>query len=196
MSSPSPLSTPLILGSSSRFRQQILRSMGYDFTIMNPDIDEKSIRNSDPELLAVELARAKANAIAALVRDPSIIITADQVVVVGDEIREKPTTPDEARQFLRSYRTTPAVTVSAINVINMETGKTATGVDRVKVHLKFLSDDIIEAIIAEGTIFHCAGGFAIEHPLMEPLVEKIDGERESVMGMPVTLTRRLLREVA
>ena len=196
MSSPSPLSTPLILGSSSRFRQQIFRSMGYDFTIMNPDIDEKSFRNSDPELLAVELARAKANAIAALVRDPSIIITADQVVVVGDEIREKPTTPDEARQFLRSYRTTPAVTVSAINVINMETGKTATGVDRVKVHLKFLSDDIIEAIIAEGTIFHCAGGFAIEHPLMEPLVEKIDGERESVMGMPVTLTRRLLREVA
>jgi len=163
---------------------------------MSPDIDEKSIRSSDPEVLASALAKAKADSLKKRVKEPAIIITADQVVLCGDEIREKPGTPDEARRFLKSYRTSPAETVSALYLHNTSTKKSAAGVDRVKVHLKFLSDEIIEAIIAEGTIFHCAGGFAVEHPLMEPFVENIDGELESVMGMPIGLITRLLWEVA
>jgi septum formation protein len=190
------LKLPLILGSSSPFRQEVIRSLGLDFITMSPNVDEKSIRNSDPEILASALAEAKAQSLRWLVKTPSIIITADQVVVVADEIREKPGTPDEARRFLRSYRTSPAETVSAVAIHNTDTGKSAAGIDRVKVHLRYLSDEVIEAIVAEGTIFHCAGGFAVEHPLMEPLVEKIEGERESVMGMPVALTTRLLWEVA
>jgi septum formation protein len=190
------LKLPLILGSASPVRGNILRALGLTFTTMSPNIDEKLIRHDDPDNLAVALAAAKARVIIESVQNAAIIITADQVVVVADEIREKPADPDEARRFLRSYRTLPAETVSAVQVYNTSTNKSAVGVDRVKVYLKDLSDEIIEAIIAEGTIFHCAGGFAVEHPLMEPLVEKIDGELESIMGMPIALTCRLLWEVA
>jgi len=187
-----PLDLPLVLGSSSQFRKQVLHSFGLNFAVLNPAIDESLIRDVDPEFLALAIAKAKAEALIPRVSSPSIIITADQVVLVNKEIREKPKTPDEARRFLISYRTSPAETISAVSVYNTQTGKSAAGIDRAQVHLHNLSDEIIEAIISEGTIFYCAGGFAVEHPLMEPLVERINGERESVMGMPIALTARLL----
>ncbi|XP_057760483.1 uncharacterized protein LOC130980857 [Arachis stenosperma] len=71
----------IILGSSSKARRQILAEMGYEFTIMTADIDEKSIRKEKPEDLVMALAEAK-------------------VVVYQGIIREKPTSEKEAREFI------------------------------------------------------------------------------------------------
>lgn len=81
----------LILGSSSASRRQILAEMGYSFTLLSADIDEKEIRKEKPEELVVALAHAKADAIMEKLRDngmmkeildsqeTTLLITADQV---------------------------------------------------------------------------------------------------------------------
>ena len=97
-------SLPIILGSSSIWRKQVLTNLGYKFTTMSPDIDEKAIRynwryyftvltlfrDPDPTKLTLMIANAKADALLSKVTEPSILITSDQVIVCNGVIREKP----------------------------------------------------------------------------------------------------------
>jgi septum formation protein len=89
----------LILGSSSKFRQRLLRELGYlDFEIMVPDIDEKAVTvavmrsHSPPDQLVLAIARAKAEKLKSILgkEADAILITCDQVVVYQGQIREKP----------------------------------------------------------------------------------------------------------
>uniref|UniRef100_A0A804MV57 Maf-like protein CV_0124 n=1 Tax=Zea mays TaxID=4577 RepID=A0A804MV57_MAIZE len=100
----------LILGSSSVARKHILEEMGLEFQVMTADIDEKSIRRENPDDLVMVLAEAKADAIMSRLNiddyqkegsQPTLLITSDIVVVHEGIIREKPTTKEEARQFLK-----------------------------------------------------------------------------------------------
>ncbi|XP_028072750.1 7-methyl-GTP pyrophosphatase-like isoform X2 [Camellia sinensis] len=100
----------IILGSSSMARRQILVEMGYEFSIVTADIDEQSIRREKPEDLVMALAEAKADAIISRLKITShlednahstLLITADTVVVYEGMIREKPSSKEEARQFIK-----------------------------------------------------------------------------------------------
>nr|DAD21644.1 TPA_asm: hypothetical protein HUJ06_023107 [Nelumbo nucifera] len=84
----------IILGSKSMTRQNILTEMGYKFTIMTADIDEKAIRKEHPEDLVMALAEAKADAIISTLQNtdckdkdavPTLLITADQLLKVKSE---------------------------------------------------------------------------------------------------------------
>jgi len=184
----------IILGSQSQGRQQILREMGYEFEVMTADIDEKAIRFEDPKELVLALASAKADELQKRISEPALLITGDQVVVCDDEIREKPRDAAEARKFLQSYAQHPAEIVNAIAVTNTQTGKRLTEVDTSKIYLKPLPEDVIEKLILQGDVFTQAGGFSVRNPLIEPLVERIDGTIDSVEGLPRELTERLLKE--
>jgi len=78
-------------------------------------------------------------------------------------------------------------------VSNTLTGQTAEGVAVAKQYFKTIPRDRADALVQKGTIMYCAGGFAIEE--MEDLLLKREGERETVMGLPAELTRKLLSEV-
>ncbi|MEK7098127.1 MAG: Maf family protein, partial [Patescibacteria group bacterium] len=80
--------------------------------------------------------------------------------------------------------------------INTKTWKRAEGVDVVSLHFAPIPEDVIEKLISSGDIFTCAGGFSLEIAVLENLLGQIDGERESVIGMPKTLTERLIKEVS
>ncbi|KAF2553105.1 hypothetical protein F2Q68_00035584 [Brassica cretica] len=91
-------------------RKKILGEMGYDFTIVTADIDEKAIRRDNPQDLVVALAQAKADEIISklggqspFAQDPlpTLLITADTVIVYKGVIREKPISKEEARQFIK-----------------------------------------------------------------------------------------------
>ncbi len=185
----------VILGSQSKGRRSVLESMGYSFTTMSPDIDEKAIRFEDPEKLTLTLAHAKADSLLPKIQTPSILITSDQVVVCNREIREKPESEEEARKFLISYVQHPAETVTAVIVVNTENNKRLEGVDRAKVWFQPIPDDVIGALIKKGTVFLLAGGFTIEDPQLEKYIMRIEGERESIIGLPKALTERLIREI-
>ena len=185
----------IILGSSSQFRKQMLHEMGYDFDVVSPNINEKLIRNSDPEKLVLSIALAKAKAIVDKIKEPAIIITADQVISFEGTIREKPKDEQEARNYLSTYGIKPSKTINGIVVSNTLNNKQATATDIVEVYLKPLTKEVIDTLIEQKIIFQCAGALRLEDPLMKPFIEEIRGEPDSLMGLPKKLTETLIQEV-
>lgn len=185
----------IILGSKSAGRRQVLEKAGYKFEVMTADIDEKATRSDDYEKLPLILAHAKADALLEKIKEPAILITSDQVVVCNGELREKPETEEEARRFLESYAMYPAQTNTAVVVTNTVTGKRAEGVDIAKAYFKPIPEAVIDKLIEEGKVMHAAGGYIIEDPLCKPYVERIEGERDSITGLPLKLTEKLMEEV-
>ncbi|PAN50756.1 hypothetical protein GQ55_9G554000 [Panicum hallii var. hallii] len=196
----------LILGSSSASRRQILSEMGYKFTLLSADIDEKEIRKEKPEELVVALAHAKADAILEKMKnngmmkeivdsqETTLMITADQVVVHDGVIREKPSTSEEARKFIKGYSESHAATIGSVLVTNVKTGARKEGWDKAEVYFHKIPDEVVESLIEEGNVFYVAGGLLVEHPLTSPLVEAIVGTIDSVMGLPKALTEKLIKE--
>ncbi|EAL66528.1 maf family protein [Dictyostelium discoideum AX4] len=194
-------SRPLILGSSSIWRKQVLIDMGYIFKTMSPDIDEKAIRDSDPKTLTLLISRAKAQALLKRIKESddeldkkSIMICSDQVIVHNGVIREKPETEQQCREYLQSYEFHPAVAVVSVVVVNIETGKIVEGTDIATQHFKKISDEFIDKLIKQGDVMHCAGGFTVEH--MADFTLQLEGEVETILGLPKTLTKNLISQVS
>ncbi|XP_019264435.1 PREDICTED: maf-like protein DDB_G0281937 isoform X3 [Nicotiana attenuata] len=193
----------LILGSSSTARRKILADMGYQFTTMSADIDEKAIRKEKPEDLVMALAEAKAEAIIPRVSigesegdaEPTLLITCDQVVVYEGMVREKPSSEAEARQFMKDYANGHAATVSSVLVTNLVTGCRRGEWDKVEIYFHDIPDQVIDKLIEEGIVLYAAGGLIIEHPLILPCIKEVVGSTDSVMGLPKALTERLIKEV-
>lgn len=190
-------SMKLVLGSSSKWRKQVLEQAGYEFTTMSPDIDEKAIRHEDPQKLALAIANAKADALVKQVQEPMILITVDQVVVCNNKVYEKPVSAAEAREFMHSYEHFPASTITAVVVINTETQKRVDGVDIATVYFHPIPENYMEELIAKGDIFSCAGGFQVEYGdgKVVPYVKSIDGAIDSVKGLPMRLVEKLIDDV-
>ncbi|KAH1206463.1 Maf-like protein [Glycine max] len=202
----------IILGSSSKARREILSEMGYEFTVMTADIDEKCIRREKPEDLVMALAEAKADAIVQrlptggpLEEDASttLLITADTVVVYRGVIREKPTSEKEARDFIKGYSGSHAAVVGSVVVTNLATGKRCGGWDSAEVYFLEIPDEVIDNLfsylmgasqIDEGITFNVAGGLMLEHPLTLPFVDAVVGSTDTVMGLSKALTEKLLLE--
>lgn len=186
----------LILGSSSKYRKQLLEERGYAPEVMAPNVDEKAIRTDDYYKLPLLVARAKLDALVGKVVDPAILVTADVVVVCGGNLYEKPKDVEEARLFLKKYSDGhPAEVISALVVANTQNKKRAEGIDTAKVYFNFLPDNVIDDFIKNGNPFSKAGGFGIQIPILQPYVNKIEGTRECVMGMPTDLLEKLIKEV-
>ena len=185
----------IILGSQSKGRRKMLEEMGLDFTVMAADIDERAIRFADPKILVLAIANAKAEALKPKISEPAILITADQVVFHDGKILEKPLNENEAREFMAGYNFCSPETVAAVVVTNLVSGKKAEGTDIAKVNYKKLSEADMDYLIKNGDIYNLAGGVDIDGPIWEPFVESIEGTRDSVIGLPKELTRKLIDEV-
>ncbi|HWT56177.1 MAG TPA: Maf family protein [Candidatus Microsaccharimonas sp.] len=186
----------IILGSQSRGRQKVLREAGFDFEVMPADIDEKAIRTDDYELLPQLIAKAKNDALVEKIHEPAILITADTVTIFEGELREKPVSEAQAREFLRSYEPrTPSIIVSAVAVTNLTTGKKASGYSRAEIYFKRFDHKAIEHIITDGYVMGCAGAFAIELPLFQNYIDRISGDADSVIGVSAQLVTQLIGEV-
>ncbi|XP_075091351.1 uncharacterized protein LOC107766389 isoform X4 [Nicotiana tabacum] len=198
-------------------RRKILADMGYDFTVMTADIDEKSIRKENAEELVVALAEAKADAIMSRLETteqleenthPTLLITADtiffgyilptsigiEVAVYQGIIREKPSSKDEARQFIKSYSGGQATVVGSVVVTNLTKGIRKGAWERSEVYFHEIPDEVIDSLIEEGIILNVAGGLMLEHPLTLPFVDTVIGTADHVMGLPRSLTEKLIQE--
>ncbi|KAI8913861.1 inosine triphosphate pyrophosphatase-like protein [Powellomyces hirtus] len=195
---------PLILGSSSKYRAHLLTAASIPFTILTFPIDEKNnipgrTATSTPSETALAVARAKAAALLANraedVRN-ALVVTCDQVVSCGGEMREKPKDEAECRRYLKGYESQPAETHSAVVVTNTSTGAVAEGVDVARQHFLPLPAHIIDALIAKRDVMYCAGGFMIDDPIMFPYLGAREGDEDSIIGMPLVLLKRLIEQVS
>ncbi len=185
----------IILGSQSIGRKEVLEKAGYTFEIRVADIDEKAIRSDNHEELPLLIARAKADKLLTIIHEPAILITSEQVVVYNKELREKPESEHQAGEYLRSYGIDPVQTNTAVVVVNTATGKRVEGVDIARVYFKPIPQAVIDELIKERKVMHAAGGFIIEHPLLKPYVERIEGDPDSVTGLPLKLVEELMEKV-
>ena len=191
-------SAPLVLGSGSSSRAAILRDCGLKFEVRKPGIDEKAIRHDSAKDLVLALGLAKA---AALRDDPdlaargALLITGDQVVVAdGGRILEKPEDEAEARAFIDSYGRDPPRTVGSLVVTDAASGQQWSAVDEACVHFSPIPDDVVDQLLEEGDVYYCAGGLMVEHPLVQPYVQRMDGSMDSIMGLCIATLEKLLDE--
>lgn len=207
MSCPLPDLTDysLVLGTTSKYRLALFRTHfpTLPFTTASPSIDEGAITagyteraTAPPSDLTLAIAHAKASAILPTLPPNALLITSDQVLSHNNRIREKPSSPAECRRYLASYAAHPVVTVTAIVVTHAASGRCFEGVDVATQHLHPLPDDVITALITKGDVLHCAGGITIEDDLVVPYHGARTGTLESIMGLPLSLTRDLLCEAA
>jgi septum formation protein len=197
----------LYLGSKSWSRRQLLEEMGVTVSgIVVSDFDESTIRDPDPRKLVLALAHAKADA---LLRNPEVLdlqtampttagttllVTGDSVVTHKNRVLEKPSSKQEARELLTSYASSPATTVSSIVVVNLGSLLRYDGVAAAEVYFRPLPPAVIEELVESGASMETAGGLRIEHPIVQPYIECIIGEKSAVMGFCQTLAEKLIRE--
>lgn len=186
---------PLILGSASAGRREVLAQAGYAFDVVTADIDEKAIRHPDPSELTVRIATAKADALLPRIAKPSLLITADQVVTWGDEIREKPVDEVQARYFLETVSERPLTMFSAVVVTDTASRRRASGVDRARVMMEALPPAVINDIIADTSAYRHAASFPIQDKRLQPFVHRVEGTMDSVIGLPLYLLCMLIEHV-
>lgn len=185
----------IILGSQSKGRKKVLEKLGYDFDILTADIDEKSIRDKDPKKLTSKLANAKADVLIGKIKYPALLITADQVVYCNGKIIEKPETAKEVEKFWESYVKFPAQAINTVVITNTKTGQRIEESDINTIYFKKIPPAKIKKLIKQGEVFNQAGGFSIWDPIVKPYILKIEGEEESIMGLPAKLTNKLLSKL-
>ena len=180
----------LVLASGSPRRQELLAALGLRFETMTPGVDETT-SELDAVRIAEGLALRKARAIAerASVRG-RVVIGADTVVVDGLQVLGKPSDDREARGMLERLRAGPHAVVSAVAVISGD--RVAADHARTRVRMRDYSDEEVERYVASGEPLDKAGAYAIQDDDFRP-VESVDGCVCSVIGLPLWLTRRLIR---
>jgi septum formation protein len=185
----------IILGSKSQARKAIITQLGYDFTILNPNIDETKIRNKDPKKLALDLAYAKAAALLPQIKEPAILITCDTVVYCNNKLIEKPKDKEEAKSFLQLYSSHPADVITAIVVTNTATKKQVHAIDIATIWFEKIPQKIMQYLVDQGTTLNYAGGFSVEDPVFTKYIKKIEGSKESIMGLSKKLITDLIDKI-
>ncbi len=185
-------SRPLILGSTSAYRRELLERLRFPFEVAAPDVDETPQTGERPPELARRLALAKARAVAR--RHPSaLVIGSDQVADLGGEPLGKPGTHERAVEQLRRMRGRTVIFQTAVAVVCLETGLEQLDLAPVRARFRDLSDAEIEFYLRAETPYDCAGS-AKSEGLGIALLESIESDDPTALvGLPLIRTARMLR---
>jgi septum formation protein len=191
---PPAASQRLVLASRSPRRRDIMVRLGFDFEVDPATHDlEDDIDGIDSFALAEELARRKCAQVADRRRD-DLVVGADTVVILEDDILEKPRDDDEATEFLRRLSGATHTVISGVALMRRRDGVDLSGSERTRVTFRELDDDEIAAYVATGEGRDKAGSYAAQG-LGAVLIRKFDGCYYNVVGLPVALLIDLLKKV-
>lgn len=192
---PTPPSSerPLILGSSSRYRKELLSRLQIPFETAVPDVDETPHSDESPKDLALRLALAKARAVAQ--KNPeAVVIGSDQVADLEGSPLGKPGNYTNATVQLQRMRGKTVIFQTALSVVCLATGYERTDLASVKVKFRNLTDAEIESYLRAEEPYDCAGS-AKSEGLGIALLESIDNDDPTALvGLPLIRTCQMLRE--
>lgn len=188
----------LVLASASPRREELLRNAGISFVAQPTNIPEVPQPGEAPRAFAERMAREKA---LTLFRQHSndFILGADTIVVVDAEILGKPRDSADAVRMLRMLSgrrhqvTTGVCLVGRKRTENQETGFEDVRSETTIVTVDAVSDDDIRAYISTGEPMDKAGAYAIQGRASR-WISHIEGDYFNVVGLPVALVCRMLRE--
>ncbi|MCB9458443.1 MAG: septum formation protein Maf [Anaerolineaceae bacterium] len=195
---------PLILASSSPRRRELLASLGIEYSIIKPEIDETQHDGEPPLAYVRRLSKEKAHAVAEQLQSQATILAADTVVILAadtigidgeGEILGKPADADEARAMLKRLRGRDHLVVTAFTLLKAGTESSNHTQDvQTRVTMRDYTDREIEDYIATGDPFDKAGSYAIQHPEFRPVAD-LSGSRTNVIGLPLDEVREALIEM-
>ena len=182
----------LILGSTSRYRHELLSRLGVPFEAIAPDVDETPRSGERPADLALRLALAKARDVAQ--RHPhAVVIGSDQVADLAGEPLGKPGTHERAVAQLRRMRGQTVVFQTALAVVCQASGFEHSDIAAVRVVFRDLSDGEIERYLRAEQPYDCAGS-AKSEGLGIALLERIDNDDPTALvGLPLIRTCQMIR---
>lgn len=182
----------LVLGSTSRYRRELLSRLNLPFEVAAPEVDETPQAGEAPHDLALRLALAKARAVAA--RHPeAVVIGSDQVADLAGQPLGKPGEHARAVQQLRQMRGQTVVFQTALAVVCLATGFEQVDLAPVRVRFRDLSDEEIEHYLQAEKPYDCAGS-AKSEGLGIVLLDAIENDDPTALvGLPLIRTARMLR---
>ena len=186
-------SRPLILGSTSRYRKELLSRLKIPFESVAPNVDETPHNQESPKDLAMRLALAKARAVA-LKNPEAIVIGSDQVADLEGMPLGKPGNHANAILQLQRMRGKTVIFQTALSVVCIASGYERTDLAAVKVKFRDLSDAEIESYLRAEEPYDCAGS-AKSEGLGIALLESIENDDPTALiGLPLIRTCQMLRE--
>ena len=186
-----PPQRALVLGSTSRYRQELLQRLRIPFSVAAPDVDETPRAGEAPAALAMRLALAKARAVASAFSQ-AVVIGSDQVADLDGVPLGKPGSHERAVAQLRLMRGRTVIFQTAVAVVCMASGFEQAALAAVKVRFRQLSDEAIENYLQAEQPYDCAGS-AKSEGLGIALLEAIDSDDPTALiGLPLIRTCHLI----
>ena len=173
----------IILGSSSPRRNELLKSLGFDFIINPSNADEDYPLNLKGHEIPVFLAEKKASSFNGVLTETDLLITADTIVWCEGEIFNKPINFEEGKLMLQTlsgkmHEVFTAVCLKSAN-------KQIIFYDATKVYFKKFTNEEIEYYLNKYKPYDKAGSYGVQEWIGYIGIEKIEGSFYNVMGLPV-----------
>ena len=180
----------IVLASASPRRKELLSKAGIEFEVCAGNIPEEPLHGELPVAFAERMAREKAHAVRGL-KPGRIILAADTVVAVGDEILGKPCDASDARRMLhllcgKSHKVTTGVCLLGAEFEDVRSETTT-------VEFSEMPEDEIREYVSTGEPLDKAGAYAIQGGAAR-WVKKVSGDYNNVLGLPLDLALKMMRE--
>jgi len=187
----------LILASASPRRKELLRNAQIKFTVQATNVPEVPEPGEQPDACAKRLAREKARAVASL-RPEAFVLGADTIVVVDGQMLAKPEDENDAERMLRLLSGRTHQVITGVCLIG-KSGTDATFEDvrseSTLVTMERLTEEEIRFYAESGEPLDKAGGYAIQG-IASRWISRIEGDYSNVVGLPVPLVYRMLKQHA
>ncbi len=182
----------IILFSKSPRRQELLKLMGYDFRVMTKDVDESFPSHLSPPDVALHIAINKAKAFDHELND-EVLITADTIVAVDQEILGKPVDADDAKRMLRLMSGRSHEVHTGVALLHRHT--ISSFVDTTKVFFRAMKEEEMDYYIEQYKPYDKAGAYGIQEWIGLTVIERIEGSYTNVMGLPTEKLYELLTRI-
>jgi septum formation protein len=188
------MNSRIILASTSPRRKELLQSVGIKFEVIAPLSDESLLHNENPRDYVLRLASEKAISISQNLEGDFLVIGADTVVVVGDEILGKPSNVEGATAILSKISGREHHVLTAFSISKPKNTIMHSEVVDTKVRVKTLEPDEIEGYIKTGEPMDKAGAYGIQG-IGSFLIKGIEGSYTNVVGLPLVEVLEALKKL-
>ena len=180
----------IVLASASPRRRELLAKMGLDFEVVPAEIEETRLPQESPESLARRLSEAKARAVAPM-HPLALVLAADTLVVVDQQVLGKPASRAEAQQMLVRLRNRRHMVYSGLTILDAARDRCCSQVAATLVIMRDYGDGEIRCYVESDDPLDKAGAYAIQDSGFSP-VERIESCYANVMGLPMCHLHRAL----
>ena len=181
-----------ILASKSPRRKELMKLISSDFLIAVEDIDEESSYKLTPIEAVQDIAKRKGEAVDSLYPN-DLIISADTFVVLDNQIIGKPLDEKDAKRILKllSGKTHYVYTGYRVKYLNKE----VVNIVKSEVIFNELSDELIDRYVASKSPLDKAGAYGVQDNDTYPIIKKVIGSIDNVVGFPVKEIKESIKEV-